>query len=64
MLQEWRGLVGHIKVLNPRFPSTKPIAMHEPVTPRTADVMSRVRLDGKVAIVTGGVCMVDGGYLT
>jgi len=38
--------------------------MHEPVTPRTADVMSRVRLDGTVAIITGGVCMVDGGSLT
>jgi len=38
--------------------------MHEPVTPRTADVMSRVRLDGTVAIITGGVCMIDGGSLT
>jgi NAD(P)-dependent dehydrogenase (short-subunit alcohol dehydrogenase family) len=28
--------------------------MHEPITPRTADVLSRLRLDGKVAIVTGG----------
>lgn len=38
--------------------------MHEPITPRTADAISRLRLDGKVAIVTGGVYMVDGGYLT
>ena len=28
--------------------------MHEPITPRTADAISRLRLDGKVAIVTGG----------
>jgi len=28
--------------------------MHEPITPRTADAISRLRLDEKVAIVTGG----------
>lgn len=28
--------------------------MHEPITPRATDAMSRFRLDGKVAIVTGG----------
>ena len=28
--------------------------MHEPITPRTVDAISRLRLDGKVAIVTGG----------
>jgi dehydrogenase/reductase SDR family protein 4 len=27
---------------------------HEPVTPRDADALARLRLDGKVAIVTGG----------
>jgi NAD(P)-dependent dehydrogenase (short-subunit alcohol dehydrogenase family) len=28
--------------------------MHEPLTPRATDALSRFRLDGKVAIVTGG----------
>jgi NAD(P)-dependent dehydrogenase (short-subunit alcohol dehydrogenase family) len=28
--------------------------MHEPITPRATDALSRFRLDGKVAIVTGG----------
>ena len=28
--------------------------MHEPITPRTDDAIARLRLDGKVAIVTGG----------
>ena len=28
--------------------------MHEPISPRTDDAIARLRLDGKVAIVTGG----------
>jgi NAD(P)-dependent dehydrogenase (short-subunit alcohol dehydrogenase family) len=30
------------------------VSTHEPVTPRDADALARLRLDGKVAIVTGG----------
>ena len=30
------------------------MSTHEPVTPRDADALARLRLDGKVAIVTGG----------
>ncbi len=30
------------------------MSTHEPVTPRDADAIARLRLDGKVAIVTGG----------